>query len=364
LINNIDELDSPALVIYPQRVQENINAAIAMVGDPQRLRPHVKTHKTKEAAQMMIAAGIQKFKCATIAEAEMLALSGAGDVLLAYQPIGPKLHRFVQLIQQYPGTQFSCLVDNSASAVAIANTSAEAGVTIPVYIDLNIGQNRTGMAPNEKAIQLYNYCAQLTGLAMTGLHAYDGHIRERDLQARKAACDAAFAPVEKMQQTLQSIGYSDMTIIVGGSPSFPVHAQRKNVECSPGTFVFWDQGYSDQCPEQPFQVAAILVTRVISLPTDSLICIDLGHKSVAAENEIGKRVYFPEAPHLKPVGQSEEHLVLDAGAGHSYKPGDVLYGIPQHICPTVALYDRAFTVENETVTGEWKIVARDRKITI
>jgi D-serine deaminase-like pyridoxal phosphate-dependent protein len=363
-IKNVDELDSPALVIYPKRVQENIEAAIAMTGDPKRLRPHVKTHKTKEATQLMIAAGIHQFKCATIAEAEMLALCGAADVLLAYQPVGPKLKRFVQLTQQYPGTRFSCLIDNSASAKAIAQAFAAAGATVPVYIDLNIGQNRTGMAPDEKAIQLYNYCAQLTGLIMAGLHAYDGHIRERDWQARKEACDAAFAPVEKMQQALQSMGYSEMTIIAGGSPSFPVHAQRPTVECSPGTFVFWDQGYSDQCPEQPFQVAALLVTRVVSLPTDSLICLDLGHKSVAAENEIGKRVFFPDAPHLKPVGQSEEHLVLDAGPGHSYKPGDLLYGIPQHICPTVALYDRAYTVENGMVTGEWKIVARDRKISL
>ena len=64
------------------------------------------------------------------------------------------------------------------------------------------------------------------------------------------------------------------------------------------------------------------------------------------------------------VLQNEEHLVLEAGAGHSYKVGDILYGIPFHICPTVALYERAITVEEGKITGEWKIVARDRKITI
>ena len=363
-INNIDELDSPALVIYPDRVRENIQTAIDMVGDPQRLRPHVKTHKTKEATQLMLAAGITKFKCATIAEAEMLALCEAPDVLLAYQPIGPKLKRFVQLTQQYPRTQFSCLIDNTAAAVAIAKAFAEVGGVIPVYIDLNIGQNRTGIAPGEKANQLYNYCAQLTGLAITGLHAYDGHIREKDIAARTAASDAAFAAVLAMQQTLQSMGYTDLIIIAGGSPTFPIHAKRASVECSPGTFVFWDYNYSDQCPEQPFKVAALVITRVISLPADHLICVDLGHKSIAAENEIGKRVYFLDTPPLIPVGQSEEHLVLDAGQSHSFKTGDVLYGIPHHVCPTIALYDRAYTVENGAVTGEWKIVARDRKISL
>lgn len=363
-ITNIDELDSPALVFYPALIKENIDAAITMVGDVQRLRPHVKTHKSADITRLMLTAGIQKFKCATIAEAEMLAQCGAGDVLLAYQPIGPKLQRLVQLTQQYPRTQFSCLIDNADSAMAIAKAFAQEGKTIPAYIDLNIGQNRTGILPGEKAGQLYNYCAQLTGLAMAGLHAYDGHIRDKDMKTRTATVEAAFAPVAAMRTHLQSMGYHDITVIAGGSPSFPVHAQRKEVECSPGTFVLWDQGYSDRCPEQPFKTAAWLITRVVSLPAENLICVDLGHKSVSAENEIGSRVYFPEAPGLKAVGQSEEHLVLEAGAGHSYKVGDVLYGVPVHVCPTVALYERAFVVEEGKVTGEWEITSRKRKINI
>jgi Predicted amino acid aldolase or racemase len=363
-INNIDELDSPALVFYPALIKENIDAAINMVDDIQRLRPHVKTNKSADITKLMLAAGIQKFKCATIAEAEMLALCGAGDVLLAYQPVGPKLQRLVQLTQRYPDTRFSCLIDNAASATAIAKTFAQAGSTIATYIDLNVGQNRTGIAPGEKAVQLYNYCAQLSGLMMTGLHAYDGHIRNQNLAARTAAVEAAFAPVAAMRNQLQSMGYHDIIIIAGGTPSFPVHAPGKEVECSPGTFVLWDQGYTRLCPEQPFKAAALLVTRVVSLPADHLICVDLGHKSVSAENDISQRVFFPDAPALKPVGQSEEHLVLDAGAGHSFKVGDVFYGVPVHVCPTVALYDRAVIVEERKVTGEWEITSRKRKITI
>ena len=116
VINDIDKLDTPALVIYPERVKENIVILKSMIDDVSRLRPHVKTHKSKEAAMLMLEAGITKFKCATIAEAEMLGLSKAPDVLLAYQPVGPKLARFVKLIKAYPATQFSCLVDNSVAS--------------------------------------------------------------------------------------------------------------------------------------------------------------------------------------------------------------------------------------------------------
>jgi len=144
---------------------------------------------------------------------------------------------------------------------------------------------------------------------------------------------------------------------------FSIHCKREEIECSPGTFVYWDKGYSDLCPEQPFLPAALVVTRIISLPTADRITTDLGHKSIAAENEIGRRVYFLNAPNLTAISQSEEHLVLEATIGHQYQPGDVLYGLPLHICPTVALYERAISIEEGNISGEWMTIARDRKIT-
>jgi D-serine deaminase-like pyridoxal phosphate-dependent protein len=357
-------LDSPALVIYPGRVKENIRLLKTMVDDVQQLRPHIKTNKSKEATQLMMEAGIQKFKCATIAEAELLGICGAADVLLAYQPAGPKVQRFISVIRQYPATKYACLIDNLSAADDMAVAFAAAGLTVPVYIDLNVGQNRTGIAPGDDAIQLIVQASKLKGITIKGLHAYDGHIRDIDYAARTITCNETFEGVAAMRNMLVQMNYEAPVIVAGGSPTFPIHAKRKGVECSPGTFIFWDKGYSDGCPEQPFKPAALLVTRVISLPTATYICLDLGHKSVAAENELPKRVYFPDAPHLKPVAQSEEHLVLDAGEGHAFKVGDVLYGIPQHICPTVALYERAITVENGTISGEWKIAARDRKISL
>src|ERR1700741_2903594 len=116
IIRDIEKLDTPALVVYPNRVKENINILKGMIDDVSRLRPHVKTHKCKDVALLMLEAGINKFKCATIAEAELIGMSKAPDVLLAYQPIGPKLDRFIKLIQTYSETQYSCLVDNSAAA--------------------------------------------------------------------------------------------------------------------------------------------------------------------------------------------------------------------------------------------------------
>lgn len=361
-IANIDVLDTPALVVYPDRVNNNLVTLVSSIDDVNRLRPHVKTHKNKEAALLTMAAGISKFKCATIAEAEMLALCKAPDVLLAYQPIGPKVNRLISLIKQYQNTRFACLIDNYPATKNISDEALKNDLHIDVYIDINVGMNRSGIAP-QNVFALYQQCAELPGINIKGLHVYDGHIRDEDIKDRAEHCNVAFAPVDDLIKQLKAIGF-DPIVIAGGSPSFPVHAARPNVQCSPGTFIYWDYGYGNTLREQKFLTAALVVTRVISLPDDTKICVDLGHKSIASENVLDKRVIFLNAPDLMPVSQSEEHLVLEVGAGHSYKVGDVLYGLPYHICPTVALYERAITIVDNQADGEWKNIARDRKINI
>jgi D-serine deaminase-like pyridoxal phosphate-dependent protein len=364
VIKDIETLDSPALVVIPSRVKANIQTAIQMVGNVERLRPHVKTNKSPAATTLMLNAGVTKFKCATIAEAEMLGQIGAPDVVLAYQPTGPKLRRFVAVAKKFSTTKYGCLTDNLSAATEQSSLFSKNQLNVAVYVDLNVGMNRTGVCPGPDAIKVCEYCSTAQGIEFAGLHAYDGHLRNSDIQIRKKECDAAFSLVEKLKAELSTIGINVPNIIVGGSPTFPIHAKRENVECSPGTFVYWDKGYLIQCPEQNFAPAAVLVTRIISLPSPNKICTDLGHKSVAAENEITRRVFFLNAQDLKPVSQSEEHLVCEVENGHGYKTGDVLYGLPYHICPTVALYESVYLVEDGAVTGEWKNVARDRKISI
>jgi D-serine deaminase-like pyridoxal phosphate-dependent protein len=364
IISDIDKLDTPALVIYPDRVKENIAILKDMIDDASRLRPHVKTHKCEDVALLMLEAGISKFKCATVAEAEMLGMSKAPDVLLAYQPVGPKLERFIELVKTFSETQYSCLVDNNAAAEHISKAALKNDIIIPVYIDLNVGMNRTGIKLDEGALELYGYCSGLPGITLKGLHAYDGHIHDKEFAVREQKANEAFAKVKALQQRIREMNYPEPIIIAGGSPTFPIHAARGEVECSPGTFIYWDRGYSVNCEEQPFSTAGLVVSRVISLPDKGKLCLDVGHKSISAENELSKRIYFLNAPELVFVGQSEEHLVVDAGKDHHYKVGDVLYGLPYHICPTVALYERAITIEDERITGEWRNIARDRKITI
>src|SRR5262249_10615247 len=146
---------SPSLVLYPELIRRNIARVIEMAGSVDRLRPHVKTHKTREIAKMLLEAGITRHKCATIAEAEMLASVNAPDVLIAYPLVGPNLGRLAALIRKFPGTHFSVLIDHPDSTKALSDAMAAAGLTVGVILDLDVGQHRTGVAIGDSALSLY-----------------------------------------------------------------------------------------------------------------------------------------------------------------------------------------------------------------
>ncbi|MEO5889059.1 MAG: D-TA family PLP-dependent enzyme, partial [Ferruginibacter sp.] len=299
-IKNIDTLDSPALVVYQERIQQNIRLLISMVNnDTARLRPHVKTNKIAEVCKMMMDAGISKFKCATIAEAEMLAIIGAPDVLLSYQPVGPKIDRYIRLVIQYPQTHFSCLSDNIDAAGQLSELFIANDLAADVFIDLNNGMNRTGVLP-AKALMLFEALKLLPGIKVIGLHVYDGHIHDTDVALRKQNTDLGYNKVIILAEAIEAISGTKLIIVAGGSPTFPVHAQRKDIECSPGTFVFWDYGYKNNFPDEPFDYAALVITRVISVIDEFTITTDLGHKSVAAESPL-PRVFFLNITNALPV---------------------------------------------------------------
>src|SRR5437867_239507 len=203
-IENIDTIDSPALVVYKERVQKNIEL-LKSLKDVEHLRPHVKTNKIAEVNKMMLDEGITKFKCATIAEAEMLAMINAPDVLLAYQPVGPKVQRLLQLVKTYPSTHFSCLIDNFHTTQNISEAFASNDLVLDVYIDLNVGMNRTGIKPTEQALELFHHCDELKGINIVGLHVYDGHIRDTDITARKQKTDEAFASMVELANQIRTL---------------------------------------------------------------------------------------------------------------------------------------------------------------
>ncbi len=363
LVTNSADVPSPSLLVYPDRADENIRRMLAMAGGPARLRPHMKTHKMPALIKRQLSAGITKFKCATIAEAEMTASCGAPDVLLGYQPVGPNAVRLLQLVQQFPRTRFSAVVDDENAIRRLSELFTESGATVALLLDVDCGMHRCGIEPGPRAVELYRLIASSLGLQAAGLHVYDGHIHDTDPATRAAASDKAFAPVSALRDQLLSAGLSVPALVAGGTPTFPMHARRGDVECSPSTCVLWDFGYADTLRDLDFLVAALVLTRVISKPGSNRLCLDLGHKAIAAENP-HPRVRLVGLEDAQFVTHSEEHLVIETPRANQFSVGDVLYGIPRHICPTVALHSEAVVIRDGQAAERWKVASRERRLTI
>ena len=360
-ITNEQDVESPALLLYPDRIRENIRRMIAIAGDPARLRPHVKTHKLPGVIRMQVEAGIVQFKCATLSEAAMVAENGGKDILVAYPLYGPAVDRLFGLIKKYPDIGFSMLIDHEAQARAIAGRAESAGLVPGVYIDLNVGMNRTGIEPGPDAMALYRLLENEPRLQLRGLHIYDGHLHQADRAEREANCTAGFKAVNEMIAALGKEGLRPQELVCGGTPTFPIHAGHPERTLSPGTVLLWDWGYSTKFQDLDFQHATVLLTRVISKPGKNKLCLDLGHKAVASEMT-PPRVHFMGISDYEHLGHSEEHLVIAFEGAERFSAGDCLYGIPMHICPTVALHDAVWAVSGHRAVEKWRVTARTREM--
>ena len=271
---NPQDVDSPGLLIAPDRVQANIERMVAAVGGPghtSRLRPHLKTHKMARVVRMQLDAGITRFKAATMAEAEMAAGEGAADILTAQQPVGPTVARLAGLIERFPATSFACTVDDAGAASAIAARAGDTARPLRLFIDVDCGQGRTGVPFGPRLDALRDATSAMAGATYAGLHVYDGHLHDPSEQVRR---DAVMAIVEQIRADCAR--RPDQAVVACGSPTFGVWASETPWQLSCGTTLLWDVGYGRKFTELPFEVAAALITRVISKPGDHRICLDLG----------------------------------------------------------------------------------------
>jgi D-serine deaminase-like pyridoxal phosphate-dependent protein len=282
-------------------------------------------------------------------------------VLLAHAPVGPRAERLVALARAFPATRFATLVDDLGVARHLSSVMSAAGLSFEVLVDIDCGMHRSGIAPGP-AEKLYAQLSTLPGLRAMGLHAYDGHVHDTDLEVRRARCEEALSPVFALRDRLRAAGFSSLRMVAGGTPTFPLLAARGDVECSPGTSVLWDYGYATTLPDLDYLCAAVLLTRVTSRPETHRLCLDLGHKAIGSEMP-QPRALLLGLEDAKLVAHSEEHLVVETARAADYPPGTPIYALPWHICPTVNLHSEVVVVRNGRAQGRWPVAARARRIT-
>ena len=310
--------------------------------------------------------GIERFKAATVAEAEMLARLEVPHICLSNLLVGPNLQRFVQLVKAYPESQFWTLADDLGIWSELDATLAAAGVQALVLVDVNLGLDRTGVPVGEvgaftRAGRAYEHAS------FAGYHCYDGNVRQADPEERLAVVRGSREQlVEALADELAEHA-EKLVLIVGGSPSFPSHVELVDKYYSPGTIFINDYGYYSSFPDIACPPAAAVLTRVISRPGPGLFTLDAGSKAVSADKPMEQRGYLVGwGERVRPLRQNEEHWVWEMTDPRDTPPavGDTLYVIPGHICPTSALYRHAEVVKGGRLHASWPITARNRRIHI
>lgn len=360
----MDAVISPALIYYRSLICENIQKAVRTAKGADRLWPHIKSHKMADMIRLSMEYGITRFKCATIAEAEVAASCGAGHVVISYPLVGPNIARAVKLVQAFPGTQFYAIGDNLEMLAQLGDAARESTGSIQVLVDVNLGMDRTGVSM-EEVPAFCEACAGIPGIALRGLHCYDGHRTEQDYTSRKMQVDKLNLRLIDLFRSLKERFAFCSILILGGTPSFPCHADVRDAFFSPGTLFVYDDGYRKKFPDLPYVPGAAILTRVVSCPGEGIFTLDLGYKGSAAD-PAGIRGRLLGVEHCEEWFQSEEHWTFRMKPGYERerpKVGEEFFVIPTHICPTSALYPSVPVVEGGKIVDHWSVSARNRQIT-
>ena len=365
-LDETGDLISPALVYYKDIILDNTKRIIEMAGGPALLWPHVKSHKSDEMIRMQIGLGITRFKCATIAEAEMTAGAGASHIILAYPLIGPNISRYLELTKAYPKTVFYAIGDDFDQLSILAGESQKMGISLNTLIDVDMGMFRTGV-PLDLLESFYESSSALKGITVKGMHCYDGHCKDRDYGLRKAMVEENDRKVLLVKESLQKKGLECGIMVMGGTPSFPCRAGKAGFYLSPGTLFIGDWMCYSNLPELSFTPGAALFTRVVShcgfKSGANTFTVDLGCKGIATD-AAGDRGVIAGLEQAKALFQSEEHWVFSLPENMALPAiGSACYVIPTHICPTSALYPEILVSQGGKITGRWLVNARNRKIT-
>jgi D-serine deaminase-like pyridoxal phosphate-dependent protein len=349
---------TPALLIYPEIVDQNIRITLGMVGnDPQRWRPHIKTAKLGAIVRRMLDAGIHNFKCATTLELLTACQAGAGDVLVAFAMTGANARRVLEVSRQFPKTRVSVLVEAAEQLAVWRDTG------IGIFVDVNPGMNRTGVG-NNRVDEIVNLCRD-GAAALRGLHWYDGHLSSGEPAERSAQAHKGYDRLVEIVRAVEAAGCRVGEAITSGTPvapygySYPGFRNAGFIHrISPGTVVYNDMTSLRQLAGFGYEPAAVILTTVISHPLPEKITCDAGHKSVSADAGVPTCAVIGH-PELTPMKPSEEHLPIEAPAGVALPViGENLYLVPRHVCPSVNNFDEALMIVDGRVVGVERVSAR------
>ncbi len=368
------DLGTPCLILDRSKLTANVRRMAERsesLGVP--LRPHLKTAKCIEVANLVTQGQPGGITVSTLSEAEFFFSNGINDILYAVGLAPGRLPQVRNLIRR--GAQLSVLIDNPDVADVIGRADAANEVEIPVLIEIDCDGHRAGVRPDEPALlDIANRLANGKGSRLAGVLTHAGaaydcrdtdSIRRMAEQERQAVVDAG--------SRLRTSGHEAPVISLGSTPTAIFAEQLTGVtELRPGTYVFQDLVMTGLGVCTADDCALSVLTTVIGHQKErNCLIIDAGWMALSRDRGTAtqQRDFGYGQICLSNGSVVDDVLVTDANQEHGivaqsngksldlneYPIGTLLRILPNHACATAAQHDNYSVVErSDLVIANWQ----------
>lgn len=355
----LDELETPAAVVDLARVRANCSGVADYCREHGLAwRPHVKTHKSLRVARLQLEAGARGLTVATPREAEVMA-AVTDDLLLAYPPVGAS--KLARVLALPPAVDLKVALDSPEVLDGLADAAAEAGRTVGVLVEVDVGMGRVGVADADEAVALARRAAERAGVAYRGILFYPGHIRVAP-SGQDEALAALGRRLDALVRALEAEGLAPPIVSGGSTPTlWRSHEIPHLTEIRPGTCVFFDREGLAMEVAGPGDLAYTILATVVSTAVPGQAVVDAGSKALAKEARGGEGYgVLLDRPEVVVKGLSEEHGLLDL-SGSAWRPrvGERVRIVPNHVCVSANLQDALWALEGGGVE-RWEQEGRGR----
>lgn len=359
-------MDTPAVIINKNKMIKNIKemANIAKENGVE-LRPHIKTHKIPMIAKEQLKTGASGITVAKVSEAEIMADNNIKNIFIAYPIVSQK--KIEKLGKLNERIKLIIGVDSLAGAQALNEQAKINDQTFELRIEIDTGLKRTGVKNTQDVITLAKEILTLNNLNLTGIYTYKGAALkgEPTLNLEQAGIEEGELLVSVANE-LRKEGFNIKDVSAGSTPTAKYVSKVKGItEIRPGTYVFNDRMQAEYGICDYEDCAAKVVTSIVSIPDKEYLVIDGGSKSFATD-------VVPNTPPLNLKGYgliidseafilerlTEEHGMIKTSKNHTFKIGEHLNIIPNHICSTVNLYNHVYILENNNTVKKIPVEAR------
>jgi D-serine deaminase-like pyridoxal phosphate-dependent protein len=359
----LDMLETPCALVDLDRLAHNLERMAAYcVLHGLALRPHVKTHKSPRIAAEQLRLGAAGLTCATPRELEVMSET-SNDLLLAHPPIGAaKLHRVMSLDRD---VQLTVAIDSLEAVEPIAEAADAVGREVGVYVEVDVGMRRVGVATHDEAIAIARRVRGLPPLSYRGITFYPGHVRQH-LMRQEEPLGRLRHDLARWLTALGDAGLAPDVVSGGSTPAaWRMHEVTGVTEVRPGTYVYNDRATVDVGACGWEDCALTVLATVISTAVPGQAVVDAGSKALGREplpagDEAGYGCLL-DRPDIRVIRMSEEHGILDLRTSDWHPHvGDLVRIVPNHVCIVVHLNDVMHGVRGALVETMWPVSARGR----